>query len=142
MKKLNDIPKKNIYEVPDGYFEKLPGVIQSRVAAKETIQPSFIYHFRYHIQVLVLAIAMIGVWIFRTNIKDDKNAEELLASVDTPSLIAYLEDVDVTTDELLESFSFSTEEVTAIESDVYNIDVDQNELDELLDEYSFELNDF
>lgn len=142
MKKLNDIPKKNIYEVPDGYFDKLPGVIQSRVAAKETIQPSFIYYFRYHIQVLVLAIAMIGVWIFRTNIKDDKNAEELLASVDTPSLIAYLEDVDVTTDELLESFSLSTEEVTAIESDVYNIDVDQNELDELLDEYSFELNDF
>lgn len=126
MKKLNDIPKKNIYEVPDGYFDKLPGVIQSRVAAKETIQPSFIYYFRYHIQVLVLAIAMIGVWIFRTNIKDDKNAEELLASVDTPSLIAYLEDVDVTTDELLESFSLSTEEVTAIESDVYNIDVDRS----------------
>ena len=31
MKKLEDIPKKQNFEVPEGYFEKLPGIIQSRV---------------------------------------------------------------------------------------------------------------
>ncbi|CAA9250396.1 MAG: hypothetical protein AVDCRST_MAG95-1846 [uncultured Adhaeribacter sp.] len=33
--KLEDLPKQKIYPVPDGYFEKLPGVIMSRVAPQE-----------------------------------------------------------------------------------------------------------
>lgn len=33
--KLEDIPKQKIYPVPDGYFDKLPGVIMSRVATQE-----------------------------------------------------------------------------------------------------------
>ena len=32
MKKLEDIPKKEIFDVPDGYFEKLPGKIQARIS--------------------------------------------------------------------------------------------------------------
>ena len=140
MKKLDDIPKKNIYEVPDGYFEKLPTIIQSRIVAKEYARkPFFVYSLRYAIPVLTLAIVAL-IWL--RNDTNNMNAEQILASVDTSSLIAYLEESDVTTDELLESFSLSTEEVTAIESDVYDLNVDQNELDELLDEYSFELNDF
>jgi len=141
MKKLEDIPKNNIYDVPEGYFDKLPSIIQSRIAEKESVhKPFFSYSLRYAIPVLMLAIVAV-VWVW-SNRKDTMNAEQLLASVDTSSLVAYLEETDVTTDELLESFSLSAEEVTAIESDVYDMDVDQNELNELLDEYSFELNDF
>jgi len=140
MKKLDDIPKKNIYEVPDGYFDRLPTIIQSRIVEKDHARkPFFIYSLRYAIPVLTLAIVTL-IWL--RNDKNNMNAEQILASVDTSSLIAYLDESEVTTVELLESFSLSTEEVTAIESDVYSIDVDQNELDELLDEYSFELNDF
>lgn len=32
--KLEDIQKKNVYVVPDGYFEKLPRQIQTRIAAR------------------------------------------------------------------------------------------------------------
>ena len=33
---LNDIPKKNIHHVPDGYFEKLPQQIQQRVVGHKS----------------------------------------------------------------------------------------------------------
>ena len=141
MKKLEDIPKKNIYEVPDGYFDKLPGIIQSRVAKDETIRrPFFVYSLRYAIPAMVLAtVALVWVW---TNEETELNAEQMLATIDTSTLIAYLEESDLTTDELLESVSLSQEELMAIEGDVYTIDLDEKELDDLMDEYSFELNDF
>lgn len=37
--KLDEIPKKNIYEVPADYFEKLPGVMMNRVNRP---QPSYL----------------------------------------------------------------------------------------------------
>lgn len=141
MKKLDDIPKKTIYEVPEGYFDKLPTVIQSRIAQKEESRnPFFSFSLRYALPALALVIT-VGVWLLNSG-EDNVNAEQLLASVDTSELVAYLEESDITTDELLETVSLNQEDVSAIESNVYRIDADQSELDELLDEYSFELNDF
>ena len=52
MKKLEDIPKQNIFEVPDGYFDKLPSVIQARIAKPE---PKFwqLPAFRYAMPLLI-----------------------------------------------------------------------------------------
>jgi hypothetical protein len=142
MKRLEDIPKKNIFEVPEGYFEKLPGVIQSRITKGETAQkPFFIYSFRYASLILLIVVAAL-VWFWRNQRTPDLNAEQMLATIDTPTLIAYLEETDLTTDELLESVSLSQDEVNAIENDVYDIGLDENDLDALIDEYSLELNDF
>ncbi len=88
---------------------------------------------------LLAIVAMVWVWSDR---ETDLNAEQMLATIDTPTLIAYLEESDLTTDELLESVSLSQEELMAIEGDVYTIDLDESELEDLMDEYSFELNDF
>jgi hypothetical protein len=142
MKKLEDIPKKNIYKVPDGYFEQLPGVIQSRVTKGETSEkPFFLYSFRYASLIMLIVVAAL-VWFWKNQRTPDLNAEQMLAAIDTPTLIAYLEETDLTTDELLESVPLSQEEVNAIENDVYDIALDENDLDALIDEYSFELNDF
>ena len=66
VKKLEDIPKKNIYEVPEGYFDKLPGIIQSRVAKEETIRkPFFVHSLRYAIPAMVVAIVALAVLFFR-----------------------------------------------------------------------------
>lgn len=141
MKKLDDIPKKNIYEVPEGYFDKLPTVIQSRIAQQDGGRsPFFSFSLRFALPALALVI-IVGVWLLNSS-EDDVNAEQLLASVDTSELVAYLEESDITTDELLETVSLNQDDVSAIESNVYRIDADQSELDELLDEYSLELNDF
>jgi hypothetical protein len=34
--KLDDLPKKNIYQVPDRYFDQLPGRVMARVREKES----------------------------------------------------------------------------------------------------------
>jgi hypothetical protein len=141
MKRLDDIPKKNIFETPDGYFEKLPGIIQSRIADKEASHnPVLSFSLRYGLPAFALII-MVSIWLLSSR-EDAVNAEQLLASVDTSELVAYLEETDLTTDELLEAVSLNQEDVNAIESNVYRIDADQTELDELLNEYSLELNDF
>jgi hypothetical protein len=90
----------------------------------------------------MLVVVAVSVWFWRNQRTPDLNAEQMLATIDTPTLIAYLEETDLTTDELLESVSLSQEEVNAIENDVYDIGLDETDLDALIDEYSLELNDF
>ena len=143
MKRLEDIPKKNIYKVPDGYFDNLPTIIQARVTEKSSSKtPSFALRLRYALPVLALAILSV-VWVLtRESGEDAASAEQLLASIDTPSLIAYLEESELTTDELLENIEFSLDEVSAIESDVYDLDIEQDALDELLNEYQLDLDNF
>jgi hypothetical protein len=34
--KLDDLPKKNIYQVPDRYFDQLPAIVMARVREKES----------------------------------------------------------------------------------------------------------
>ena len=51
---LSDIPKKNIYQVPDGYFEKLPFQIQQKTSALPTTNSIFAW-WRYK-----LAIGTVG----------------------------------------------------------------------------------
>ena len=60
MKKLEDISKENIYKIPEGYFDKLPGIIQSRTALKNQAETSLAFlmpALRYSIPVLVLVTA-------------------------------------------------------------------------------------
>lgn len=142
MNRLEDIPKKNIYKVPDGYFDNLPTIIQARVAEESTAKaPSFAYRMRYAIPAIAMAILGV-VWVFYNNNQETMSAEELLASVDTPDLVAYLAESEMTTDELLETVSFTQEDVSEIERDVYDIEIDQDELDELINEYQLDLDNF
>jgi hypothetical protein len=104
--------------------------------------PSFANRIRYAIPVIALAILGV-VWVFtKESSEDAMSAEQLLASIDTSSLIAYLEESEMTTDELLENVSFSQEDVSAIESDVYDLDIEQDDLDELINEYQLDLDNF
>jgi hypothetical protein len=57
MKKLEDISKKNIFEVPDGYFEKLPGIIQARVAKPEST-PWFVPTLKFALPI----VAVLASW--------------------------------------------------------------------------------
>src|SRR3954471_21914955 len=101
MKKLEDIPKKNIFEAPGGYFEQLPGVIQARVADGErapTWAPIMRISFRYALPAMVIAVAS----FFYLTRAISLSTEDFIASVDSASLAAYLDDSDLSTEDLLE----------------------------------------
>lgn len=131
MKNLEDIPKNHPFKVPEDYFDRLPGVIQSRIAEGTEIKeskPYFRYAMQYALPVLVLAVA--ALFYFRPEPIED--ADSLLASISTEELVAYLEQSDMTTDELIEAMAFDEENAEAIESEVYfNFDLDENNIDEL-----------
>lgn len=130
MKRLEDIPKKNIFQVPDGYFEKLPGVIQARVAKPEKAV-WFVPVLKYALPVLAVVVAGI-LWF-----SDPKgnSFDEQLASIQTEQLIAYLDDSDLNFDELTESVTWSETDLVELEETVFNsFDFAGDELDVLMDE--------
>lgn len=140
MKKLEDIPKKNIFETPEGYFGQLPSRVQARISSGKTgMQRSWaLLAVRYALPVF-LAVVVFTAWQLNTRSVHSAGYEEILASVDTNALVAYLEDNGITTDDLLQPLNVTQDDVIEIEDEVYDISFEEADLDELLDEYAFEL---
>ncbi|QOI97971.1 MAG: hypothetical protein HRU69_10965 [Flammeovirgaceae bacterium] len=117
MKKLEEIPKKAIFEVPDGYFHKLPGVIQARITENrpQEARPYLRYALQYALPVVVLLVAAL---IFLKPAQP-LDAEGLLASVSTEELATYLEQSDMSLDELLENATYDDAVVEAIEAEAF-----------------------
>jgi hypothetical protein len=121
MKKLEDIPKKKVFDVPEGYFDSLPGIIQARVSKPEretATRPVFAYALRYALPVVL--VASIGIfWLTRQ--PTVTSPEAILASIETEDLVAYLETTDFTTDELLDEVSLDANDVQQIEAAAFGL---------------------
>lgn len=126
MKKLEDIPKNNPFSVPDGYFEKLPGVIQARVAEGTQKQSRPFFQYALRVALPVVALVIVAVVYFMPSTRENYN--DILASVDTEQLTAYLEESDLTVDELLDEAELDEESIEAIEAEVYFNDIDLENL--------------
>ena len=133
MKKLEDIPKKDVFKVPEGYFENLPTIIQARVTGQKkerAFLPSFSYALRYALPVVILG----AIGYFWFNPAQPKTAESILATIETEDLVAYLTETEMTTDELLESVQLDANDVDQIEDEIYGEQLTDEDLDEILDE--------
>jgi hypothetical protein len=136
MKKLEDIPKKQVFDVPEGYFEKLTSTIQARVAEKESRRAITLLSLpaviRYALPALVLVA--VGIFWFQNN-ASQTDAESILASVSTEDLVAYLNDSEISTDELMNAAEFDEEDLDDIESEVYKLHFEDLDLEDMqLDE--------
>ena len=132
MKKLEDIPKKEIFTVPDGYFEMLPGVIQSRIAEKQPQSRLAVsFGLRYALPVVVL-LAIGAFWY--TSLAPTDDAETILSAVDTESLVAYLDESEISTDELLDIANLDNVDAEGIEAAVYTLPVSDEDADDLMND--------
>jgi hypothetical protein len=133
MKKLEDIPKKDIFTIPDGYFDKLPGVIQARVATPAR-RPAFLPALSWKV-VLPAAMVVAAGFFWLINPAQPADAESILASVETHDLMAYLnESEDMSLDDVLESVEFTDSDVDEIENEVYVIDLGEGDIDNLMND--------
>ena len=129
MGKLEDIPKKQFFQVPENYFDELPAQIQSRVAVSKTdrrIRPVFRYALQYALPLLVVAV------ILFYNYSSGPDVESILASVETADLINYIHESGITTEDLVENIDFNSAELEAIENEAYDLefgDVENENLD-------------
>lgn len=133
MKKLEDIPKKEIFTVPEGYFDKLPGVIQARVASPDR-RRAFLPSFSWKVALPAAMVVAAGIfWL--TNPVASVDAESILASVETYDLIAYLnESEDVSLDDVLESVEFNDRDLDEIENEVYVLDLNDGDIENLMND--------
>ena len=135
MKKLEDIPKKTIFEVPDGYFDKLPGVIQSRIVEQSPVHEPvsyFVLTLRYALPVVVLIAASIFLYQNYYNAQPT-DAASILASVDSQDLVDYLDDDDVSMEEILDDVN--VEAINPDELNTMELDFSEEDLLDLSDEF-------
>jgi hypothetical protein len=135
MKNLEDIPKKTIFEVPEGYFEKLPGVIQSRIAEQNPVRERisyFAFSLRYALPAIVLIAASIFVYESYYNAQPT-DAESILASVDSQDLVDYLDEDEVSIEDILEDVG--ADDINPDELNTMELDFSEEDLLDLSDEF-------
>jgi hypothetical protein len=138
MKKLEDIPKKQAFEAPEGYFDSLPGIIQARVAKPENVSQRFSWKPVLFYAMPVLAVAIGLIWYLNTG-RGESSPEQLLASIETVDIEAYLDESEMTTDELLDHIDYDQLQADSLVFENPELDFSDADLDELLDEFETEL---
>ncbi len=135
MKRLEDIPKKQSFKVPDGYFEDLPMRIQARIQAAEK-KPSWIANYslvwKFALPLLLVGIISATVWY---NVSEPKDSFSNLDTVPTEQLLAYLESDDITTEEIIENARFTNASINSLYDQ--NEEIPTSELDDLTQQYDF-----
>lgn len=137
--RLEDIEKKNIYKVPDKYFDQLPMRIQARTAEKKP-STGFTFRWNFALKVATPAFALILILILFgiPGSKESLSADEILAQVSTEDVIAYLEISDITTDEIIEVLDLSDLELNFEDDDPLNLELEDADLDAIMDQYGLE----
>ncbi len=140
--KLEDIKKKNIYSVPDKYFDQLPGKIQSRINEEQPVSwLSWNWSLTYKLAVPVAAIILMVFYFGNLNDQTPQDAGAILAEVSTDDIIAYLDYADLTTEEIVEvididDIEFELYENSPIIEDLN--DIDEDEMNLLYEQYGLD----
>ncbi len=128
MKRLDEIPKKQIFTVPDGYFEDLPMRIQARIQTPERKSswiPEFNLALKFALPVVLVGVISVLVWV---NLPRTEDALANLDGVPTEQLQAYLE-----TEEIIENGNFTNAAINSLYQQPEELT--SNELDELAQQY-------
>ena len=89
---LSDLPKHNVYEVPEDYFNRLPMRIMERTAAApkpEWVPVQLWQSLRVAIAPLVLLLLFVGVFFFSLKSQPEQGAFNM-AAVSEAEIVDYL----------------------------------------------------
>ena len=140
--KLEDIEKKHgLKAPPERYFDELPGIIQAQTAHKTLQKRQYAWSgaLRYALP-SVLALLVV-VLVIRSIDQDVLDPESMIADVAIEDVMAYLEETDITTEELIASVDWD-EASLDFEQDLEGtgildeIELDEEEMLELFQEYN------
>lgn len=139
--KLDDIKKKNIYTVPDKYFDQLPTRIQSRVNEKPVSRWNWNQSLAYKLAAPAFLVVLLLFYFGMGNENDSQDFETILAQVSNEDIIAYLGNTDITTEEIIEAIDFSDAELDFYEDGPIMQDLEdmgEEDLNTLFDEYGLD----
>lgn len=100
--KVEDLERKDIFTAPEGYFDKLPGRIQERIALQEREAERPVYRLVpkkvFYIAASVAVFLIATILILRE--PEETTPENVLAEVSTEAMIEYLEMSDMSVTEI------------------------------------------
>ena len=93
--RLDDLKKEPPFSVPEGYFEKLPQIIQSRIVSEPVRKPVVGWVWQRSLA-LVSAAALIFVLVWVTvPERQGSLGQEPLSDISDASIVDYLEDENI-----------------------------------------------
>jgi len=133
---LESLPKKQVYVVPENYFNELPTIIQTRVVQPEpSSSPILSWSNALRFALPVLTLIMMLVY-FGTRINnDDLNVEAMLDDVPTEELVAFLTESDITTEDLLSLIDINELDLDGMLQEDIRL-INEDDWDEIMEEYS------
>lgn len=133
--KLDDIDKKEVFKVPDGYFEDLPMQIQKRITETPKRQTLRIPSWSLALAASILLL-LTFIFIFPNN---NPTAEELLAEISQDEIVAYLDLIDLDEYDIASAIGDEANELNFEDTNVLDgIDLEDQSIDDVLLEYDLE----
>ena len=138
--KLEDISKKDAFSVPDGYFDKLPTIIQTRAIEstkkRKIFSPVRILRLAIPSLLILVVAAYYGNKYQNNVLNSDQKIELMLAEISTAEMVNYLSETDLSSNDLLELVSFEGEKIDDFSNGLENIS--DEELDLLMNDFEIE----
>jgi hypothetical protein len=102
---LSNLPKKDIFRAPDGYFDSLPDKISSRIASQKPAGKTIPFRMERWKYATLAAAAVITLLIIflpsRQTDQDSPSAADLIAEITDEECLAFLKTSEVEIDDLL-----------------------------------------
>jgi hypothetical protein len=137
MKKLEDIPKTDLFKAPDGYFDSFPAIINNKVSKKEFgWLPIAQFSLKYAMPVVVVAF---GLFWFLNQASEPSNPDQILASISSDDLIEYIQEGDLNTDDLLENIDYTQINADSLNLSESQILLNEDDMTDILNEFETEL---
>ena len=141
--RLEDIEKQQVFtKPPDGYFEKLPGIIQAKTANKSRTGAKTFWLTALKLAPVAGLLVFIALYSGVFNSQDSgPGLEDVLSEVSTEDIIWYLEELDITNDEIFEEVDLKA---LSLEIDdmrnplLESMDIEDEALIELYDDYNMQ----
>jgi hypothetical protein len=133
--KIENLPKKQLYTVPDNYFNELPGIVQARAVKQEKERSLSIFwsaSLRYALPVIALVMMLVYFGVRINN--EDLDVQAMLDDIPTEELILYITESEITTEELLSLIDINELDVEGLAND--NIEIlNDSEWEDIIEAY-------
>ncbi|MHA4738290.1 ash family protein [Dyadobacter sp. MSC1_007] len=93
--RLDDLKRETPFSVPEGYFDKLPQLIQSRIPAEPVREPLVSWSWQRSLGLVsAMALILVLVWVTVPE-RQGSLGREPLSGISNASIIDYLEEQDI-----------------------------------------------
>ena len=93
--RLDDLKRETPFTVPEGYFEKLPQIIQSRIPSEPIRKPIVGWSWQRSVALVsAMALVFVLVWVTVPE-RQGSLGQEPLSDISDASIVNYLEDQNI-----------------------------------------------